>query len=185
MKKNTDASVRCADHRGCAPAIWGSTYFVTTSFLPHGYPLTVRLAARSAGRPAAAAIVRKLPHGHLVVSCLRSWRAELLVLLGDAVSCRPIGCRAAWPRPLAPFSRLIVIVLSRVFLGRPIRALAVGAGLVGMVGVALAGPDAECRAGSDWRGCRSRRRGLDGVGHGADAPMAFRRFRTLPLRRGN
>ena len=36
-----------------APAIWGSTYFVTTSFLPHGYPLTV-------------AMLRALPAGLLL-----------------------------------------------------------------------------------------------------------------------
>ncbi|MCG2601145.1 MAG: hypothetical protein KBO59_26975, partial [Achromobacter sp.] len=46
-----------------APAIWGSTYVVTTLMLPQGYPLTVAmLRALPAGLLLLLA-VRQLPHG--------------------------------------------------------------------------------------------------------------------------
>ncbi|MGY3611704.1 EamA family transporter, partial [Bradyrhizobium sp. Lot11] len=46
-----------------APAIWGSTYFVTTSFLPHGYPLTVAMLRALPAGLLLLLIVRKLPKG--------------------------------------------------------------------------------------------------------------------------
>ncbi len=43
------------------PAVWGSTYYVTTEFLPSGYPLTMAaLRALPAGL-LLLAIVRRLP----------------------------------------------------------------------------------------------------------------------------
>lgn len=51
-----------------APAIWGSTYLVTTEFLPAGYPVTV-------------AMLRALPAGLLLLLVVRQmptvcgWRA--------------------------------------------------------------------------------------------------------------
>ncbi|RUM01354.1 EamA family transporter [Rhizobium chutanense] len=119
-----------------APAIWGSTYFVTTSFLPQGYPLTV-------------AMLRALPAGLLLLLIVRTlptgvwWgRAFILGALNFSFfwamlfvsAYRLPGGAAATVGAVQP---LIVIALSRLFLGRPISFLAVVAGLIGMAGVAL------------------------------------------------
>ncbi|WP_160007292.1 EamA family transporter [Rhizobium sp. 18055] len=119
-----------------APAVWGSTYFVTTAFLPHGYPLTVALLRALPAGLLLLAIVRKLPEG------IWWFRAFVLGALNFSFfwamlfvsAYRLPGGVAATVGAIQP---LIVIVLSRVVLGRPIRALAVGAGAIGMAGVAL------------------------------------------------
>ncbi|WP_028745467.1 EamA family transporter [Rhizobium mesoamericanum] len=119
-----------------APTIWGSTYFVTTSLLPHGYPLTVSFLRALPAGLLLLAIVRQLPHG--------IWWARTFVLgalnfsffwaMLFVSAYRLPGGVAATVGAIQP---LIVILLSRVFLGRPIHAVAVGAGMVGMTGVAL------------------------------------------------
>ncbi|MDO3433289.1 EamA family transporter [Rhizobium sp. CBN3] len=119
-----------------APAIWGSTYFVTTSLLPQGYPLTVALLRALPAGLLLLLIVRKLPTG--------VWwgRAFLLGALNFSFfwamlfvsAYRLPGGVAATVGAVQP---LIVIALSRLFLGKPVRPLAVLAGLAGMAGVAL------------------------------------------------
>ncbi|PDT17076.1 EamA family transporter [Rhizobium sp. J15] len=119
-----------------APAIWGSTYFVTTSLLPHGYPLTVAMLRALPAGLLLLLIVRKLPTG--------VWwgRAFILGALNFSFfwamlfvsAYRLPGGVAATVGAVQP---LIVIALSRLFLGKPIRFLAVVAGLIGMSGVAL------------------------------------------------
>jgi probable blue pigment (indigoidine) exporter len=119
-----------------APAIWGSTYFVTTSFLPQGYPLTVAMLRALPAGLLLLLIVRKLPTG--------IWwgRAFILGALNFSFfwamlfvsAYRLPGGVAATVGAVQP---LIVIALSRLFLGKPIRFIAVIAGLIGMVGVAL------------------------------------------------
>ncbi|PCK84794.1 EamA family transporter [Rhizobium sophoriradicis] len=119
-----------------APAIWGSTYFVTTSFLPHGYPLTVAMLRALPAGLLLLLVVRKLPTG--------VWwgRAFILGALNFSFfwamlfvsAYRLPGGVAATVGAVQP---LIVIALSRLFLGKPIRFLAVIAGLIGMSGVAL------------------------------------------------
>ncbi|WP_208249213.1 EamA family transporter [Rhizobium sp. T1470] len=119
-----------------APTIWGSTYFVTTSFLPHGYPLTVAFLRAFPAGLLLLAIVRKLPQG--------VWWFRAFVLGGLNFSFfwamlfvsayRLPGGVAATVGAIQP---LVVILLSRLFLARPIQALAVSAGLFGMMGVAL------------------------------------------------
>ncbi|ANK83943.1 MULTISPECIES: EamA family transporter [unclassified Rhizobium] len=119
-----------------APAIWGSTYFVTTSFLPQGYPLTVALLRALPAGLLLLLIVRKLPKG--------VWwgRAFLLGALNFSFfwamlfvsAYRLPGGVAATVGAVQP---LIVVALSRLFLGKPVRPLAVLAGLAGMVGVGL------------------------------------------------
>ncbi|PDT08101.1 EamA family transporter [Rhizobium sp. M1] len=119
-----------------APAIWGSTYIVTTSFLPAGYPLTV-------------AMLRALPAGLLLLLLVRKppfgiwWgRAFILGALNFSFfwamlfvsAYRLPGGLAATVGAVQP---LIVIALSRFFLGKPVRPLAVLAGLAGMAGVGL------------------------------------------------
>ena len=46
-----------------APAIWGSTYIVTTQLLPAGYPLTVSLLRALPAGLLLLLVVRRLPKG--------------------------------------------------------------------------------------------------------------------------
>lgn len=127
-----------------APAIWGSTYLVTTQGLPDGYPVTL-------------AVLRALPAGLLLLAltrCLppKAWlgRAFALGALNFAIFWTLLFV-AAYRLPggvaatLGSLQVLIVIGLARGFLGTPVRALAVLAALFGVLGVALLllGPDAS------------------------------------------
>ncbi|MBP1871206.1 putative blue pigment (indigoidine) exporter [Ensifer adhaerens] len=119
-----------------APAIWGSTYLVTTELLPPGYPLTVAMLRALPAGLLLLLIVRRLPSG--------IWwpRTFLLGALNFSFfwamlfvsAYRLPGGVAATVGAIQP---LIVILLSRVFLGSPIRALSIVAGLAGIVGVGL------------------------------------------------
>jgi probable blue pigment (indigoidine) exporter len=121
---------------GIAPAIWGSTYIVTTSFLPQGYPMHVAMLRALPADLLLLLLVRKLPFG--------IWwgRAFILGALNFAFfwamlfvsAYRLPGGVAATVGAVQP---LIVIALSRLFLGRDIRALTIVAGLIGMAGVAF------------------------------------------------
>lgn len=119
-----------------APAIWGSTYLVTTELLPPGYPLTVAMLRALPAGLLLLLIVRQLPSG--------IWwpRTFLLGALNFSFfwamlfvsAYRLPGGVAATVGAIQP---LIVILLSRVFLGSPIRALSIVAGVAGIVGVGL------------------------------------------------
>lgn len=119
-----------------APAIWGSTYLVTTEALPAGYPLTV-------------AALRALPAGLLLLAftrCLpgREWLGRTFALgaLNFAVfwallfvaAYRLPGGVAAMLGALQP---LVVLFLARGWLGIPIRHRSVAAALAGVSGVIL------------------------------------------------
>jgi probable blue pigment (indigoidine) exporter len=119
-----------------APIIWGSTYYVTTEFLPAGYPLTV-------------AMLRALPIGLLFLLVVRQlpsgiWWFRVLLLGGLNFSLfwwmlfesayRLPGGIAATVGAIQP---LIVVFLARFLLGSPIRALAIAAAILGLVGVAI------------------------------------------------
>ncbi|GHF52340.1 EamA family transporter [Seohaeicola zhoushanensis] len=126
-----------------APAIWGSTYLVTTETLPAGYPITL-------------AALRALPAGLLLLAltrCLppRTWlgRVFLLgslnfalfwVLLFVAAYRLPGGVAAT----LGALQAMMVILMARGWLGTPIRTGAVVFAAAGVLGVALLliGPDA-------------------------------------------
>ena len=126
-----------------APAIWGSTYFVTTAFLPDGYPVSV-------------AMLRALPAGLLLLVIVRTlprpawWgRVFLLGALNFSVfwtllfvaAYRLPGGVAATVGAVQP---LIVIFLAYLFLRTPILLSSVLAAVGGMGGVALLvlGPEA-------------------------------------------
>jgi len=126
-----------------APAIWGSTYLVTTQMLPAGYPVTL-------------AVLRALPAGLLLLAltrCLppRAWlgRTFLLGALNFAVFWSLLFV-AAYRLPggvaatLGSLQALMVIVMARGWLGTRIRAGAVAAAMAGVFGVALLllGPEA-------------------------------------------
>ncbi|WP_416408009.1 EamA family transporter [Agrobacterium rosae] len=135
MKKNT-SYIADVLMTGIAPAIWGSTYIVTTSFLPQGYPMHVAMLRALPAGLLLLLLVRKLPFG--------IWwgRAFILGALNFAFfwamlfvsAYRLPGGVAATVGAVQP---LIVIALSRLFLGRDIRALTIIAGLIGMAGVAF------------------------------------------------
>ncbi|GAA3057225.1 EamA family transporter [Rhizobium viscosum] len=119
-----------------APAIWGSTYFVTTSFLPHGYPLTIAMLRALPAGLLLLLIVRKLPTGiwWSRVFILGALNFSFFWAMLFVSAYRLPGGVAATVGAVQP---LIVIALSRLFLGKPIRVIAVMAGLIGIVGVAL------------------------------------------------
>ena len=126
-----------------APAVWGSTYLVTTEALPAGYPITM-------------AALRALPAGLLLLAltrCLppRAWLARTFLLgsfnfalfwalLFVAAYRLPGGVAAT----LGSVQAIMVILMARGWLGTPIRAGAVAAAAAGVLGVALLliGPDA-------------------------------------------
>lgn len=126
-----------------APAIWGSTYLVTTQMLPAGYPVTL-------------AVLRALPAGLLLLAltrCLppRAWLGRTLLLgaLNFAVFWSLLFV-AAYRLPggvaatLGSLQALMVIVMARGWLGTRIRTGAVAAAVAGVFGVALLllGPEA-------------------------------------------
>ncbi|WP_375588988.1 EamA family transporter [Hoeflea alexandrii] len=126
-----------------APAIWGSTYLVTTQMLPAGYPVTL-------------AVLRALPAGLLLLAltrCLppRAWlgRTFLLGALNFAMFWSLLFV-AAYRLPggvaatLGSLQALMVIVMARGWLGTRIRKGAVAAAIAGVFGVALLllGPEA-------------------------------------------
>ncbi|KXG84518.1 EamA family transporter [Agrobacterium bohemicum] len=135
MKKNSHDIADIA-LTAIAPAIWGSTYFVTTQFLPYGYSMHVAMLRALPAGLLLLLFVRKLPFG--------IWwsRAFFLGALNFAffwamlfvAAYRLPGGVAATVGAVQP---LIVIGLSHVFLARPIRALAIVAGIIGMAGVAF------------------------------------------------
>ncbi|PHP65806.1 EamA family transporter [Zhengella mangrovi] len=127
-----------------APTIWGSTYIVTTQWLPEGHPVTL-------------AAMRALPAGLLLLLLVRTWPPVAwlprLVILGAAnfavfwtllfiaAHRLPGGVTAT----LGATQPLIVIGLARAWLGTPVRLAAVVAGVAGVFGVAVLvlGPDAR------------------------------------------
>lgn len=119
-----------------APAIWGSTYLVTTQFLPAGYPLTVAMLRALPAGLLLLLIVRRLPHGiwwprTFILGALNF--SFFWAMLFVSAYRLPGGVAAT----VGAVQPLIVILLSRLFLGSPIRALSIIAGLAGIVGVAL------------------------------------------------
>ncbi|KAA1179450.1 EamA family transporter [Rhizobium tropici] len=119
-----------------APAIWGSTYLVTTQLLPAGYPLTVAMLRALPAGLLLLVIVRRLPHGvwwlkSLVLGALNFSIFWWLLFIS---AYRLPGGVAATVGAVQP---LIVIVLARLLLGSPIRSLSIIAAIAGIGGVAL------------------------------------------------
>ncbi|WP_017603732.1 EamA family transporter [Nocardiopsis alkaliphila] len=126
-----------------APMVWGSTYLVTTEFLPPDRPF---LAALTRALPAGIlllAITRALPHGvwwwrSLVLGTLNI--GAFLYLLYVAAYLLPGGI-AALVMTVQP---VIVLLLGALLLGEAIRPIHLLACLLGAIGVALLvlGPEA-------------------------------------------
>lgn len=119
-----------------APAIWGSSYLVTTELLPAGYPLTVAMLRALPAGLLLLLLVRRLPGG--------VWWARAFVLgalnfsvfwwLLFVAAYRLPGGAAATVGAVQP---LVVMLLARPVLGTPVRAAAVLAAVAGVGGVAL------------------------------------------------
>ncbi|WP_438750599.1 EamA family transporter [Pararhizobium sp. O133] len=119
-----------------APAIWGSTYLVTTEFLPPGYPLT-------------AAMLRALPAGLILLLIVRQlpfgiwWRRSFILgalnfsffwaMLFISAYRLPGGVAAT----VGAIQPLIVVLIARSLIGTPVKPLAIIAALIGMAGVGL------------------------------------------------
>lgn len=127
---------------GLAPAVWGSTYLVTTEYLPAGRPLLdAALRALPAGL-LLLAIARALPSGGTLPSGVWWWRSlvlgtlnigAFLALLYLAAYRLPGGVAAT----LIAMQPLAVAVLAVSLLGERLSPRRVLAGLGGVVGVGL------------------------------------------------
>ena len=153
-----------------APAVWGSTYLVTTEALPAGYPITL-------------AALRALPAGLLLLAvtrCVppREWLGRTFVLgslnfalfwvlLFVAAYRLPGGVAAT----LGSLQATIVILMARGWLGTPIRLGALGAAATGVMGVSLLliGPEAQL----DWFGIAA---GLGGAASMAAGTVLSRKW---------
>jgi probable blue pigment (indigoidine) exporter len=119
-----------------APVIWGSTYIVTTEFLPPGYPMTV-------------AMLRALPAGLLLLFIMRQlpsgiWWGRSFILGGLNIGFfQAMLFIAAYRLPggvaavVGAIQPLIVVFLAHFLLGSVIRSMAIIAALAGLLGVAL------------------------------------------------
>lgn len=119
-----------------APAIWGSTYIVTTELLPPDYPLTVAMLRALPAGVLLLLLVRRLPRGiwWLRVAVLGALNFSIFWwLLFVAAYALPGGVAAT----VGAIQPLIVLVLASLLLGSPMRAGAIVAALGGIVGVAL------------------------------------------------
>lgn len=130
-----------------AQVVWGTTYWVTTTFLPAGYPIF-------------AALVRALPAGLLAVALTRTlpagvwwWRALVLGTLNIGAF-QPLLFLAAERLPggvaatLGAIQPLVVATLAVLVLGERPSWRRIGWGLAGVIGVALVvlGPAARLDA---------------------------------------
>ncbi|WP_310619333.1 EamA family transporter [Flexibacterium corallicola] len=131
MKRQLDIIVTAL-----APLIWGSTYYVTSEYLPAGYPITM-------------AALRALPAGLLLLVLARQlpsgvWWGRIFVLgalnftlfwtLLFVAAYRLPGGIAATVGAVQP---LIVVFLASIALRTPIKATAVIAAITGVIGVGL------------------------------------------------
>ncbi|NUT13663.1 MAG: EamA family transporter, partial [Cupriavidus sp.] len=121
---------------GLAPAIWGSTYLVTSQWLPPGQPLLSGVIRALPAGLAMLAFGRQLPQGGWW------WRAAVLGVLNIGffqamlfiAAYRLPGGVAATVGAIQP---LIVVVLAWAWLGARPRPAAWMAGAGGLLGVAL------------------------------------------------
>lgn len=119
-----------------APAVWGSTYIVTTELLPGWHPLLVSLLRALPAGLLLLLIVRRLPEGiwwgrSAVLGALNF--SIFWVMLFVSAYRLPGGVAAT----VGAIQPLIVVLLSRAILGTPLRLLAVVAATGGVAGVAM------------------------------------------------
>lgn len=119
-----------------APAIWGSTYIVTTRYLPGFSPLVVAMLRALPAGLLLLLVVRRLPTGiWWVRACaLGALNVAIFLSLLFVAAYRLPGGVAATVGAVQP---LMVVFLARLVLGSAIRRTAVLAALAGAAGVAL------------------------------------------------
>lgn len=118
------------------PVVWGSTYIVTTEFLPGFEPVTVAAMRALLAGLLLLMLARQLPSGiwwlrSLVLGALNF--SLFLSLLFVATYRLPGGVAAT----VGAIQPLLVALLAPVLLGTPLRARSVIAGLAGIAGVGL------------------------------------------------
>lgn len=119
-----------------APMVWGSTYIVTTQFLPHFSPMTVALLRALPAGLLLLLIERQLPRG------IWWWRVFVLGALNISIFLSMLFV-AAYRLPggvagtVAAVQPLFAVFLARLLLSSPIRPLSIVAALLGIAGVAL------------------------------------------------
>ncbi len=119
-----------------APAIWGSTYIVTTEYLPDGYPVTAAMLRALPAGVILLLIVRRFPERSwwLKVTVLGALNFSIFWALLFVAAYRLPGGVAATVGAVQP---LIVIFLAHAVLKTSIQAIAVFAAFSGVGGVAL------------------------------------------------
>lgn len=119
-----------------APAIWGSTYIITTEFLPEFSPMTVAMLRALPAGLLLLLIVRRLPAGRwwLRGVVLGALNISIFLSMLFVAAYRLPGGVAATVLSIQP---LMVVFLASVLLAGPLRAASVFAALVGIAGVAL------------------------------------------------
>ncbi|WP_170383162.1 EamA family transporter [Ruegeria atlantica] len=119
-----------------APLVWGSTYYVTTEYLPAGYPVTMAaLRALPAGL-LLLVLAPRLPKGiwWLRIFILGALNFTLFWAFLFVAAYRLPGGVAATVGAVQP---LIVVFLAALLLGTAIRSASVLAALIGILGVGL------------------------------------------------
>lgn len=132
-----------------APAVWGSTYVITTELLPDGYPMTVAMLRALPAGILLLMLTRTLPHGKWLVRSFVLGALNFSIfwwLLFVAAYELPGGIAAT----VGAIQPLIVLYLSKLLLDQSIRPAAVVAGMGGILGVALL--VLTPRAALDWVG---------------------------------
>lgn len=119
-----------------APAVWGSSYIVTTQMLPDGYPLTVAMLRALPAGLVLLLFTRHLPRGVWIPRVLTLGALNFAIFwacLFIAAYRLPGGVAAT----IGAVQALVVIGLARVWLGAPVRPVQVLASAGGIAGVAL------------------------------------------------
>lgn len=119
-----------------APVIWGSTYLVTTAFLPGFSPITVAMLRALPAGLVLMMIVRELPTGiwWLRAFLLGALNISVFLTMLFVAAYRLPGGVAGTVLASQP---LIVVVLASFLLSSPVRPSNIISALVGMGGVAL------------------------------------------------
>ncbi|NHF72593.1 EamA family transporter [Paracoccus xiamenensis] len=119
-----------------APVIWGSTYMVTTEFLPGFSPITVAMLRALPAGLLLMMIVRELPIGiwWLRAFVLGALNISIFLSMLFVAAYRLPGGVAGTVLSAQP---LIVVFLASFLLSSPVRPSAIIGALVGMGGVAL------------------------------------------------
>lgn len=119
-----------------APAIWGSTYIITTEFLPNFSPTTVAMLRALPAGLLLFLIVRQLPTGiwWARVFILGALNFSIFLSMLFISAYRLPGGVAAMVGAIQP---LLVVFLAYFILASPIRLSSILAALVGAAGVAV------------------------------------------------